>query len=65
MARLPLGELIRRFDEILTFFKAVCFSCQVVLVQTLANSEIFSVSAATAHYSPTFGRQPKRLIPFI
>jgi chaperonin GroES len=34
-------------------------------ITKVAATEIFSVSEATARYSPTFARQPKRLIPFI
>jgi hypothetical protein len=37
----------------------------VEIIAKAAVTEIFSVSEATAHYSPTFARQPKRLIPFI
>jgi hypothetical protein len=53
------------FDEILAFWKGFLFSCQSVFASCAAIPEIFSALSRTARYSPTFARQPKRLIPFI
>gem|GEM_PF-3686972 len=61
----PSTSKLSLFDEILTFWKGFFFYCQVKTSPPTLNPEIFSVSNTTAHYSPTFARQPKRLIPFI